>query len=118
MQAKIITTQEFAPDNFQNGQEREQKIDSNYISEVNSQTIDNLIDRLRKILVLSTVALDTNVQNELSTLLDMLRKAKKLLAQHSNRQTERQAELEAIVLNISVAIDSSCIKTVPESCYL
>lgn len=106
MQAKIITTQEFAPDNFQTGQIQEQKIDSNYISEVNSQTIDNLIDRVRKILFSSKVALDADVQNELSTLLDMLRKAKKLLAQHSNRQTERKAELEAIVLNINVAIDA------------
>ena len=91
---------EFAPDNFQNGQDREQEIDSNYISEVNSQTIDNLIDRVRKILSSSKRALDTDVQNELSTLLDMLRKAKKLLAQHSNRQTERKEELTAIVLNI------------------
>lgn len=97
---------EFATDNLQNGQDREQEIDSNYISEVNSQAIDNLIERVRKILSSSKGALDTDVQNELSTLLDMLRKAKKLLAQNLNRQKDRKAELSAIVLNINVAINA------------
>lgn len=50
MQAEVSTTQEPAPQKLQKAQQQESEVDSNHIPEVTSQTIDNMVIRVRDIL--------------------------------------------------------------------
>jgi hypothetical protein len=66
MQVEVSTTQELAPQKLQKAQQQESEVDSNHMPEVTSQTIDNMVIRVRDILSLSKEALDPDVQHDVT----------------------------------------------------